>query len=236
VKGVRSVVAGLVAAGVCGAAATTTRAAVASDAQAQPIVSNAFFRTRWQESVFGGELIIEGQVADSVTVRLVLRQGERVRTTTSLAFAPGPFARALSVPRSLLPGEYVLEVVPGPDAGTVAPQAIRLALAPPREGVVRGAYASTRRGAAPVTRFPARTSVVFAHFSFAALPRPGLPLSVAWYRPGGKLAGPRRGKRASALVVAFVGGRKGAPLPRGVWQCVIRAGPIVVKRLRFRVG
>jgi hypothetical protein len=245
VNGVRYVVALLVAVSLAFAAATSTLAAPsehdgrstgAAIAAVQPIVANAFFRTRWQESVFGGELIIEGEVAESVTVRLVLRQGERVRATTSLAFAAGPFARALSVPRSLLPGEYVLEVLPGTDAGTVAPQAIRLALAPPREGVVRGAYASTSRGAAPLTRFPRGTSVVFAHFSFAALPRPGLPLSVAWYRPGGRLAGPRRRKAANALVVAFVGGRKGAPLPRGAWQCVIQAGPIVVKRLRFRVG
>jgi hypothetical protein len=245
VQGVRCFVAQFAAVSLaCGAATSTVAAAAehggriagALTAEPQPIVSNAFFRTRWHESVFDGELIVGGEVAESVTVRLVLRQGDRVRMSTSLAFAPGPFARALAVPRSLLPGEYVLEVVPGADAGTVAGQAIRLALAPPREGVVRVAYASTSRGGAPLTRFPRTTSVVFAHFAFAALPRPALPLSVSWYRPGGKLAGPRRGKRASALVTAFVGGRKGAPLPRGVWQSVIRAGPIVVKRLRFRVG
>ncbi len=243
VEGVRCVVAAFVSVGLGGSAVDASRAVAsqqngrmvfASIQAAPPIVSTAFFRARWHESVFGGELIIEGEAAELITVRLALRQGERVRMTTSLAIPAGPFARAVAVPQSLLPGEYVLEVVP--DAGTAATQAIRLALAPPREGVVRVAYASAGRGAAPVTRFPRRTSVVFAHFSFAALPRPGLPLSVSWYRPGGKLAGPRRRKATSALVVAFVGGRKGAPLPRGLWQSVIRAGPIVVKRLRFRVG
>ena len=234
--GVRWVVAVFVAVSLGGGAADPTPAASpeAPTAVAAPIVSSAFFRTRWHESVFGGELIIEGEVAEAITARVVLRQGERVRMTTSLAFPPGPFARSLAVPRSLLPGEYLLEVLP--DGGAAAAQSIRVALAPPREGVVRGAYASTIRGGAPLTRFPRRTSVVFAHFSFAALPRPGFPLSVAWYRPGGRLAGPRRPKTASALVTAFVRGRKGAQLPRGVWQCVLRAGPVVVKRLRFRVG
>jgi hypothetical protein len=91
-------------------------------------------------------------------------------------------------------------------------------------------------GGVPLLRFPPRTSIVFAQFSFAALPRPGAPLTVSWYRPGGKLAGLPRRKPASSPVVAFVGGRNGAPLPRGAWQCVLRAGKVVVKRLRFRVG
>ena len=41
-------------------------------------------------------------------------------------------------------------------------------------------------GGLPVNRFPRSTSLVAAHFRFAALPRPGRVVTVGWYDPSGR--------------------------------------------------
>jgi Tol biopolymer transport system component len=200
-----------------------------------PVVTGALFHAVWRESTLRGAVVVEGQVATPVAVRLALTQGGRVRASWRLELDAGPFAQALALPTTLLPGGYLLQVTPEASPGAYPPQTIPLELEAPREGVVRVAYASASPGGIPLRRFPFGTTVVFAQFRFAALPRPGAVLSVSWSRPGGRLAGPPRRKRAADLVVAFVRSRGNAPLPRGPWKCVIRAGPTVVKRLAFRI-
>jgi dipeptidyl aminopeptidase/acylaminoacyl peptidase len=201
-----------------------------------PVVANASFRARWRESVLTGALELKGDVPMPVSVDIALTQGTRLRLTRKLELPAGSFTRAIRLPSNLPPGPYVLDVTPGTSSQAYSPQSVRLELRAPTEGVVRSAHASTHPGGVPLNRFPNGTAIVFAHFSFAAMPRPGRVLTVSWYRPGGKLAGPQRRKAASRLIVAYVGGRNGAPLPRGVWHTVLRAGPTVVKRVSFRVG
>jgi Tol biopolymer transport system component len=201
-----------------------------------PVVAKASMRARWRESSLVGALELEGDVATPVSVDLALKQGARVRLARTLELQAGSFTRAIPLPRGLLPGPYVLEVTPLVSSSAFSPQSVELTLGSPAEGVVRSAHTSTHPGGVPLTRFPRGTPIVFAHFSLAAMPRRGRVLTVSWYRPGGKLAGPKRRKAASRLVVAYVGGRNGAPLPTGRWRAVLRAGPTIVKQLSFRIG
>jgi WD40-like Beta Propeller Repeat len=200
------------------------------------VVSRASFQVRWRVSVAHGTLNVQGQVGAPATADLVLRQGERVRATAKLEVPAGQFSQAFPLPSTLMPGPYSLDVKPAAGPTPFSPQTIPLELLPPPEGVVSSAYTSAQPGGVPLKRFPPRTAVVFAQFRFFSLPSRGRAVTVSWYRPGGKLAGPRRRKPPSRLVVAYVGGRNGAPLPAGTWRTEIRAGPTVVKRLSFRVG
>jgi Tol biopolymer transport system component len=200
-----------------------------------PVVANARFSVRWRESAVLGSLVVSGTVGVPVAVDLVLRQAGVERLARRLALPAGAFDRAVKLPKSLVPGAYELEVTPEPGA-QFSSQTLELALPSPREGVVDDAYTSTNPGGVPVRRFPPRTSTVFAQFRFAARPRPGLVLTVSWYKPNGRLAAPPVRKPVSTLVVSYVSSRQGQALPRGAWRSVLRAGRTVVKRLSFRVG
>jgi Tol biopolymer transport system component len=198
-------------------------------------VTTAGFRGRWRESAFRGRLRLEGQVPGASRVRVVLLRAGRRVTSTAIALRPGPFVRQLALPRGLLPGRYVLDVVPERSPTELSPQKLGVRLAAPPEGVVVRAWASTAVGGSPRRRLPPGTSLAFAHFRFAALPRPGRAVTVSWFRPGGRPAGPPVRKARSSLVVSFVETATGAPLPAGQWRAELRAGKTVVKRLSFRV-
>jgi dipeptidyl aminopeptidase/acylaminoacyl peptidase len=200
-----------------------------------PVVADARFSVRWRESALLGSLVLSGTVATPVAVDLVLRQAGAERLATKLELPGGAFDHAVKLPRSLVPGAYELGVAPEPGA-PFSPQTFELKLPSPREGVVDDAYTSTNPGGVPVRRFPPRTQTVFAQFRFAARPRSGLVLTVSWYKPNGRLAGPPVRKPVNALVVSYVSSRRGGALPRGSWRSVLRAGRTVVKRLSFRVG
>jgi Tol biopolymer transport system component len=198
-------------------------------------VTQADFRGTWRESAYRGALRLEGQVPGAARVRVVLRRGGRRVLSTSLALAPGPYTRLLPLPRGLLPGGYVLDVTPERSPTELTAQRLGVRLTAPPEGVVVRAWASTAVGGPPLRRLPPRTSLAFAHFRFAALPRPGPAVTVSWFRPGGRPAGPPVRKGRSALVVSFVETATGAPLPAGQWRAELRTGKTVVKRLSFRV-
>jgi dipeptidyl aminopeptidase/acylaminoacyl peptidase len=199
-----------------------------------PVVAAASFQPRWRESAFLGTLEVQGNVATPATAALALKQGDRTRWTRTLVLAAGAFVRNFKLPTTLLPGPYVLDVTPSGSA--FSPQQSDLELKAPPEGVVSRAYASTNPGGVPVLRFPPQTTTVFAQFRFAALPHAGRVVTVSWYKPDGRRAGPPVRKPPASLVVSFVSGRADQALPRGTWQSVLRAGRTVVKRLRFRVG
>jgi len=198
------------------------------------VVSSASFRVRWRVSVPLGALVLAGDVSGPVRASVALKRAGRVRLAATLALGAGHFTRAIRLPRALVPGAYELDVVPADPA--FSRQSLPVRLPAPAEGVVASAWASTHPGGLPLTRFAPGTSVVFAHFRFAALPARSRRVTVSWYRPGGRPAGPARGKPTSRVVVAFVGSRNGGPLPRGTWHAVLRAGGTVVKRITFRVG
>ena len=197
-------------------------------------VSRAFLEPRWHESEYEGALLVRGSVPGPSHLRLVLRRGNAVHYATRLALPAGSFRKELTMPRNLLPGRYVLDVSAPGSPTLLTPQVLSISLLAPPEGVASRAWASDTVGGPTVERFPSTTSRVWAHFQMAALPRPGRVLTAAWYGPGYALK--PKPKPKSALVIAFVNVKNGVPLPRGVWTCVLRAGPTVVKRVSFRVG
>ena len=81
-------------------------------------------------------------------------------------------------------------------------------------GVVSQAWVSAVIGGLPVNRFPRSTSLVAAHFRFAALPRPGRVVTVGWYDPSGRRVRSVR-KPRSASVVSALATRGGTPMPSG---------------------
>jgi Tol biopolymer transport system component len=198
-------------------------------------VTRASIRGAWRESAFRGVLRLEGQVPGPARVRVVLRRGGRRVLSTAIVLRPGPYRRQIALPAGLLPGRYALDVSPERSPIELTPQRIAVRLAAPPEGVVARTWVSTAVGGPPLRRLPPRTSLAFAHFRLAALPRPGRALSVWWYRPGGRRAGPPVRKARAALVVSFVETTTGAPLPAGEWRAELRAGKTIVKRLSFRV-
>ena len=168
-----------------------------------PVVTSARFSVRWRESALLGSLVVSGSVSAPVAVDLALRQAGLERLATRLELPAGAFDQAVKLPRGLVPGAYELKVTPEPGA-QFSPQTLELELPSPGEGMVDEAYTSTNPGGVPVRRFPPRTQTVFAQFHFAARPRSGLVLTVAWYKPNGKLAGPPVRKALSSLVVSYV--------------------------------
>jgi WD40 repeat protein len=198
-------------------------------------VKLARFRGSWRESVYRGGLEVTGRVSRPAVLTLALRQGRRVVVNATMPLPAGSFRRSVPVPRTLLPGRYVLDIgVVGSPAQKPSQRKLPV-LPPPAEGVVSQAWVSAVIGGLPVQRFPRRTSLVAAHFRYAALPRPGRVVTVAWYDPSGRRVRSIRKPRAASVVSALAT-RGGTPMPAGDWQVRIQAGTTVVKRVRYRIG
>ncbi len=190
---------------------------------------------RWRESDFRGVLAVAGRIDAPVLAVVALRQGATTRTKATLDIVAGSFQRRLPLPARLLPGSYVVDVTPDPASGFAA-QHFPVTLKAPPEGVVSRAWASRTLGGAAVAHLPGRASVVYVNFRLVARPNPSLALTLACYRPGGKLVATPSRKPATAVVVGGLRTQAGTPLPSGRWRCVLRAGPTVVKRLAFDIG
>jgi len=200
-----------------------------------PALSGAGFVPRWHQSRFHGFLVVAGDSSGPARIQLVLRTGSAIRYTTTLVVPAGLFHRSLTMPKSLLPGAYVLDAGTKRSPTELTPVTKSLRLRAPPEGVVSRAWASDIPGGPPMVRIPPSSTKVFAHFRFAALPRPGHPLVTTWYGPPTAEIGPPRLRPRRPLVIAFIDGQ-GSPVPSGEWTCVLRAGPTIVKRLSFHVG
>ena len=203
----------------------------------QPVdaVRQARFRGAWAESVYRGALEVTGRVSRPAVLTLALRQGRRVWVTSTMPLPGGAFRRSVAVPRTLLPGRYLLDVGVVGSPAEKPTQQERLVLVAPAAGVVSQAWVSAVIGGLPVNRFPRRTSLVAAHFRFAALPRPGRVVTVGWYDPSGHRVRSIR-KPRSASVVSALATRGGTPMPSGDWQVRVQSGTVVVKRVRYRIG
>jgi Tol biopolymer transport system component len=228
-----------------GSAQTRFTAAVGddttSDWQALPIVQpppqplkSAVLTPSWRESRYLGSLVVRGSVPGPSRLRLVLRRANAVHFTARLSLASGPFTRQLRMPRDLLPGAYILDVTAPGSPTPLTSQVLSPTLRPPPEGVVSRAWVSDVIDGPPVDRFPSTTERIWAHFQFAALPKSGRGLTATWYGPA-QVEGPKP-KPRSRLVISYVNVTNGVPLPRGVWRCVLRAGPTVVTRVATRIG
>jgi Tol biopolymer transport system component len=197
-------------------------------------VTGTSFEGRWRESEFSGVLKVSGRVPGLAKIQLALRRGTRTYLAVGLTLAKGEFTRRLRLPRGLLPGRYTLDVTADGSPTQLKPHKVPATLRAPPEGVVSQTWASATVGGPPMTKIPATNSIAFAHFRFAALPRPGRALVALWYR-NGKREGDPAPKPRSALVITWAE-VEGAPLYRGTYRCVLRAGKTVVKKLTFRVA
>jgi Tol biopolymer transport system component len=198
-------------------------------------VKQARFRGNWRESAYRGTLEVLGRVGQPAVLTMALRQGRRVRASSTLPLPAGSFQRSVPLPRDLLPGTYLLDigVVGSPSEKPTQRKVVQLRA--PLEGVVSKAWVSAVLGGLPAHRFPRTTSLVAAHFRFESLPRPARAVSVAWYDPAGRLARSIRKPRA-ASVVSFLATRNRTPMPPGIWQVVIRAGGTIAERISYRIG
>ena len=195
-----------------------------------------FVAVRWKESVFHGSLLVKGRVPGLSKMQLALRYGKRIVLAAGLTVAKGAFSRRIALPRNLVPGAYSLEVGAAGSPTQLTPQEIRLRLGSPPEGVVSDAWASSTVEGPPLERVPSTSTSLWAHFEFAALPRPGRLLRTTWYIDGKQrsktIPKPRR-----SPVIAFVRWpTELTSFPRGTYSCVLTAGPKVVKRVTFRVS
>ncbi len=84
-----------------------------------------------------------------------------------------------------------------------------------------------------MTRIRGR-SIIFAHYRFAARPKPGKRLTVRWFAPGARKPVAIDRKPITGLVIAFIKGN--GPLPRGGWRAELRYGNTLVATARTRVG
>jgi Tol biopolymer transport system component len=198
-------------------------------------VKQAGFKGSWRESQYRGALEVVGRVTRPAVLTLALRQGRRVRLSATMPLAGGAFRRSVPLPRGLLPGRFVLDIGVVGSPAEKPTQRKTLVLRPPPEGVVSQAWVSAVIGGLPAVRFPRSTWLVASHFRFAALPRPGRAVVVSWYDPSGRLARSIRKPRAQSIA-AFLATRDRSPMPAGAWQVVLRAGPTVVERVRYRIG
>jgi Tol biopolymer transport system component len=203
----------------------------------EPVEDASFAGVHWKESVFFGTLRVRGRVPGLSKLQLALRRGKRVYVAAGLTVSKGAFTKRLALPRDLTPGSFTLEVTAVGSPTELTAQKVPLRLAAPPEGVVSQSWASSVVGGPPLLRVPAANSIAWAHFRFAALPRPSRLLATTWYVDGSKpphvdsVPKPRR-----SLVVAWLRPPDGAQLPRGIYTCVLTSGTTVVKRLTFRVS
>jgi hypothetical protein len=128
----------------------------------------------------------------------------------------------------------VSRAITGSSRGLTLPFQLRPTVIPaPPEGVVRRGFASTVANGPSTVRIPRKPKTVWAHFRFATQPSSRLPISVAWYRPNGKLIG-SVAKSNRPEIVSSLGTSAG--IPNGIWVAVLRAGSKVVTRLAVRIG
>ena len=203
----------------------------------KPIEDAEFDPVRWKESVFFGSLRVTGRVPGLSKLQLALRRDKRIYLAVGFTVSKGSFSKRLALPRDLTPGRFILEVTAAGSPTTLTPQKIQLRLEAPSEGVVSEAWASSTVEGPPLLRIPSTSTLVWAHFQLAALPRPGRLLTTNWLVNGVRPPGvvPKSKPRRSP-VIAWLGPPPGATFPAGTYTCVLTAGKTVVKRVTFRVS
>jgi dipeptidyl aminopeptidase/acylaminoacyl peptidase len=201
------------------------------------VLTKALLQPRWKASQMKGRLDLRGVVGRPAVLEASLFRasgGKPLLTRRFQVNQAGTFARRLRLVPTLLPGRYTVRVTEAPGAGTPLPPAQRAAkLSAPREGVVSRAFFSTKIGGRPMARIAGR-SIIFAHFRFAARPKPGKRLTVRWFSPGARRPVAIDRKPISGLVIAFIKGS--GPLPKGRWRAELRWGTTLVATARTRVG
>jgi hypothetical protein len=205
-------------------------------------ISQAGFDVKWAQSEGSGTLGVKGHIAKPSAIAIELHRAgsSKVLLTTNLSVPAGPFSLSIKLlpglladGQPLLPGGFVVSISGHSGKLTVPTQVRTITLASPPEGVVSKAFASSTAGGGPQSTIPAGKRSAFVHFVFGALPNSNEKITVAWYRPGGKLLGVAD-KPTSPDVTSSISSK--APLPTGNWRVDLRAGNQVVKSVPIVVS
>jgi hypothetical protein len=198
-------------------------------------ISKADFDVSWLQSLGSGKLDVKGKIAKPALVAIKLHRagGSKVLLSTNLSLPAGPFSLSIKLlpglladGQPLLPGGFVVSIG-GHSGKLVVPTQLRtITLSSPPQGVVGKAFASSSAGGAPESAIPASKKSAFVHFVFEAQPTANEKLTVAWYRPGGKLLGVATKPNAPQVTSSI---SSPAPLPAGNWRVDLRAGNTIVK-------
>src|SRR5262249_13544762 len=193
------------------------------------------------QSLGSGKLDVRGKIAKPSLVAIQLHRagGAKVLLTTSLSLPAGPFSLSIKLlpglladGQPLLPGGFVVSIG-GHSGKLVVPTQLRtITLSAPPQGIVDKAFASSSAGGAPESTIPAVQKSAFVHFVFESLPSTTQKLTVAWYRPGGKLLGVATKSNAPTVTSSI---SSPAPLPTGLWRVDLRPGNTVLKRVPITV-
>jgi hypothetical protein len=203
-------------------------------------IKQADFAVRWHESVGTGKLTVKGNIAKKSSVQVQLSQTSGTPLITEhLELSAGPFSLTLKLEpgllargAELLPGGFVISIS-GSSGKLVVPTQVKTVTLPaPPEGVVDRAFASASENGRPATSLQAKGRKAVVTFEFQTLPQSKAPITIAWFRPDGKLLGVAN-KAASPTVSSSISSP--APLPTGTWHAELRAGSKVVKNVLIHV-
>ncbi len=201
-------------------------------------IPGATVQNKWKVSRLQGRLVTSLNVSRAARLRVTVHKasgkGKALVTRTVTAQGAGTVSRRLLLSPTMVPGPYLMRVAEiGSGPGLLPTAERRIVVPAPREGVVSRAYFSTKIGGRPFTRIAGR-SIIFAHYRFAARPKPGKRLTVSWFAPGARrpVAIDRKGR--TSVVIAFIKGPRA--LPTGQWRAELRYGGTLVATARVRVA
>ena len=220
------------------ASAPVTRQIVVSSPAGPPpptvpktTVAHPKLKASYRASRLVGTIALSGTSPINTTLKIALRRHGAKTNASSSSFAAkaGKWTRTLKLPAGLLPGKYDVTV----SGKGVASSQTSFAIAAPKAGIVKRSYATGPKHG-PATTALGHTSELWAHFTFASLPKKGQTVTTQWILPNGSKLGANTRPRTS-LVEAQVKDLSGKTLPVGRWRCVIRAGGTVVATLNVRL-
>lgn len=205
-------------------------------------ITSTKLAVKWKKSVPSGTLEVKGTTDSAanltVTLRRVVASGTKpVKGWTVKRAGAGNFSVKLPLPKStkaLLPGNYRVDITGSSAGGKVPLVAKSLKLKGPKAGIAVDGYIAAIKNGAPATRLPGKRPVVWAMFTFAALPTKGA-IRVEWIDQNGKRhPGSVRPRRLA--VSATYRDPGGGDLASGRYQAILMVGKTELWRLRFRLG
>ena len=189
-------------------------------------ITSAKLAVKWKKSVPSGTLEVKGTTDSAanltVTLRRVVASGTKpVKGWTVKRDGAGAFTREAAAARSrrrpLLPGNYRVDITGSSAGGKVPLVAKSLKLKGPRTGIAVDGYIAAIKNGAPATRLPGKRPVVWAMFTFAALPTKGA-IRVDWMDQNGNAihgAPSARGASPSRRPIAIPGAAIWPPAATG---------------------
>ncbi len=208
-------------------------------------LKSAKFDVHWHVSKMSGRIVMTGTASAKMQVTVGWFSEQLIKGSAP-AFGPtgtasgsftvgkGKFKRSLST-RGLFPGRFVLAGYGKSGSTIVSIPGRVLVLAAPREGVVGKAYVSKTSNGPPVTRLPAGSTAIYAHYTWAAYPQ-GSHYAVTWTGPGGNRGWDFTGRLVTRGFVSIVKPDRGKKLRSGTWHNVVLAFGRPVAKLTVRVG